>query len=144
MKEAHGKRCELASRTTNRWENELREPVLGKSSHDFGNGTAQSRRFPGLPERHRRSAGSRANPSEKQEVTQSPSGTETYLIRWAEAHASLQSGGSRFRLPERNLTRLFFFATAKLNIRGWIDHHRRRVRDAEIRSRKEIYGRRQQ
>ena len=24
-------------------------------------------------------------------------------------------GGSRFRLPERSLTRLFFFATAKLN-----------------------------
>ena len=30
----------------------------------------------------------------------------------------------KVRLPERNLTRLFFFATAKLNICCKIEHHR--------------------
>ena len=47
--------------------------------HGFEVGTAQNRRFSGF-QRHRRSAGSRANPSEMQAVAHSPSGTETSVI----------------------------------------------------------------
>ena len=59
----------LLQKPRNRSEYGPRGPIFATGSDDFGDGTAQSPRFPGLLERHRRSAGSRANPSEKHEVT---------------------------------------------------------------------------
>jgi hypothetical protein len=54
-------------------------------------------------------------PIRNTESPHSPSGMETLDFDGQKLSLPFNPGGSRFRLPERNPTRLFFFDTAKLN-----------------------------